>query len=128
MSKTILAAFAALIAVSATAVAADYAELKEGYSSEGFANADERWRRLTSNRYGACSRYGDKTNTRLNVLVDSYLAIGSALDANNEAAAMAATERLSRAININGRFEECWNEVSRRAGVTREFREMIKRM
>lgn len=128
MSKTILAAFAALVAVSAPAIAVDYSELKSAYSAEGFAGADERWRRLTSNRYAECSRYGDKSNTRLNVLVDNYLAIGEALQSNNEAAAMAATERLSRSINNNKRFEACWNSVARRADVSREFRAMIKDM
>ena len=128
MSKTMLAAAAALVAMSAPAFAADYAEIKAGYSTEGFAKADERWRRLTSNRYDECSRYGDKSNTRLNVLIDGYLAIGTAIDSNNEAAAMAATERLSRAINLNERFEKCWDQVSRRADVSREFRDMIEKM
>ena len=128
MSKTMLAGFAALVAMSTPAFAADFAEIKAGYSTEGFAEADERWRRLTSNRYDECSRFGDKSNTRLNILVDRYLAIGTALESNNEAAAMAATERLSRAINTNDRFEKCWDQVSRRADVSREFRDMIKKM
>lgn len=128
MSKTILAAFAAFVAVSAPATAADYSQIRAAYSEEGFAGADERWRRLTSNRYDECSRYGDKSNTRLNVLVDNYLAIGEALQSNNQAAAMAATERLSTTINSSKRFKGCWNTVARRADVSREFRDMIKQM
>lgn len=128
MSKSIMVAIAASIAISAPAMAADYAEIKAGYSADGFAKADERWRRLTANRYNECSVFGDKSNTRLNVLADSYLEIGTALESNNEAAAIAATEKLSRAINANNRFESCWNQVARRADVPLEFRNMIKKI
>jgi|GEM_PF-3077548 len=128
MSKKVLIAVAASMLASSPALAAEYSEIRDGYSTEAFADADDRWRRLTSNRYDGCSRYGDKSKSRLDVLVDSYLAIGQALDANDEAATMAATERLSRAINVNDRFGECWKSIARRGGVTREFRDMIAKM
>ncbi len=128
MSKRLLVAVAATIAAAMPAAAAEYSDIRDSYSADAFADADERWRRVTANRIDECSRYGDERKLRLNVLVDSYLAIGTALNANDETATMAAAKRLSRAINVNGRFEECWDQISRRAGVSREFRSMIKDM
>ncbi len=125
MSKPLLAAVAAAFAVITPAAAVEYADIRNTYSSEAFADADDQWRRITANRHDSCSRYGKERKTRVGLLVDSYLAIGDALDANDEAATMKATKRLSRAINLNGRFEDCWDTISRRAGVTREFQSML---
>ena len=128
MTKIFLAAVAASMAIAAPAIALDYSDIRDGYSADAFSGADERWRRITSNRYGECSRFGDKSSTRLDVLVDRYLAIGEALEANDETAAMAATEKLAKAIKVNGRFEECWNKVSRREKVPADFRAMLDSM
>lgn len=128
MSKYFFITIAAAMTIATSAGAADYSEIRDGYSTDAFSDANERWRRITSNRYDVCSRYGDKSNTRLNVLVDRYLAIGEALDANDEAATMAATKKLARAVNINGRFAECWNTIARREGVSAEFRDMLNEM
>ncbi len=128
MSKSILVAVAAAFAIVTPAAAVEYSDIRNAYSSEAFSDADADWRRLTANRIEACSRYGKERKTRVNLLVDSYLAIGKALDANDEAATMKAAKRLSKASTLNGRFEECWDKIARRNGVSREFLSMLDDM
>ena len=128
MKKLFLSTIAVLAASTVTASALEAGEVRGAYSADAFDGADEKWRRLTANRIKGCGRFGDKSKSRLDVLVDSYLAIGAALNANDDGAAVAATERLSRAININDRFESCWNGISRRNGVSSDFRKMIKKV
>ncbi len=128
MKKVVLTAAAAFAAMSMTASALEMGELREAYSPDAFSNADANWKRITANRINACSRYGEKRKSRVEVLVDRYLAIGKALDANDAGGAVAATERLASAVNLNDRFEECWRQISRRNGVSREFRAMLSDM
>lgn len=127
MKVYLMAAFAAATMMGA-ASAASIDEIEASYSPEAFADDDENWRRITANRIDECGRYGDNRNLRLNVLIDRYNAIGSALDSGDSESAMKAAKSLSRAINANGRFEKCWDTVARREGVSRDFRNMIKDM
>ncbi len=120
--------FIAAAMMFGTAQAADIEELKNAYSESAFEDADANWRRLTANRIDECSRYGKNRKLRVDVLVDAYNSIGAGLDAGNDEAAMKSAKQLSRAINANDRFEECWDSIARRQGVSREFREMIKGM
>ena len=126
MKKLIILTVAAMAASTMSASALEASEVRSAYSPDAFDDADANWRRVTANRINECGRYGDKRKLRLDVLVDSYLAIGKALDANDNSGAVAATERLSRAININDRFGTCWDRIARRSGVSKDFREMIK--
>lgn len=126
MKKLVLSTIAAIAASTMTASALEAGDVRNAYAPDAFSDADATWRRITANRIDECGRYGDKRKSRLDVLVDTYLAIGDALDANDDGAAVAATERLSRAISINGRFEKCWDRISRRNGVSNDFRAMIK--
>jgi hypothetical protein len=111
---------------SAHAVTAD--ELRSAYSADAFAGADADWRRLTANRIDECGRYGKDRKLRVDVLVNAYDAIGSGLESGDDEAAMKAAKRLSRAINANGRFAECWDRIARRQSVSREFRSMVADM
>ncbi len=126
MKNLIILTAAAMAASTMSAVALEADDVRSAYSADAFDGADADWRRITANRVDGCGRYGEKRTARVDVLIDRYLAIGEALDANDNAAAVTATERLSRAINLNGRFEMCWDKISRRNGVSRDFRDMIK--
>lgn len=103
-------------------------DVVETYKADAFDNADDRWRRITANRIDECGNYGDTRNSRLNVLIDRYQAIGEAMAQGNNAGAERAAKALSEAINANSRFEKCWTKVARRAGVSRDFTDAITAM
>lgn len=123
-TKIAMIAFAGALLVGQTAMAS-YNDVKEGYVSGAFADVDDDWMRMTTNRYGDCGEYGSKGYTRVGVLVARYNALGAALDAGDDAAAREAAAKLNTTIEASPRFEGCWDAVSRKAGISRSLKRSL---
>ncbi len=123
--KSALTALAALAATTPAAWA-NVDEVEQSYVENAFSGADSEWRRKTANRYSVCGVAGDSDMRRIDLLVDRYQALGEAFAAGDDAAAANAAQLLYRSIKINSRFEECWDTVSRREGVGRDFKRQLQ--
>lgn len=116
MKKTALLAFAGAMLISGAAYA-DISKVKENYVAGAFDDASDDWRRITSNTIHECGAFGDKKARRIDILISRYDALGDALDSGDEAAIGAAAKKFNEAVTYNGRFETCWDKISRKKGI-----------
>lgn len=115
-----------MFAIGASPAAADYAAVESGYVATAFEDADENWFRITGNRISECGVYGKNKKTRAEVLVGRYKSLGAAMASGDQDAAITAASRLGDAINANGRFETCWDKLSRKEGIRSSFKRALE--
>jgi hypothetical protein len=123
--KTAMIALASALFIAPAALAS-FQEVSDNYKSDAFNAADEDWLRNMENLYSECGEFGNSGYSRIQVLALRYQALGEALDSSNQTAVSEAAQKLSKAIGTNGRFETCWDKVSRMEGLSKKFKRDLK--
>ncbi|MEE2693055.1 MAG: hypothetical protein VX640_16115 [Pseudomonadota bacterium] len=119
MKYAILSAAAAL-ALATSANAATLSDISSKVDTSAFAKADEEWRVNVIKDTGLCGRAGTKERP-IDLLIEQYETLAKAIEANDEAAAMAAGRDFAALVKTQKHIESCWNVLSRKAGVPRSL-------
>ncbi|HXI87173.1 MAG TPA: hypothetical protein VNH64_06915 [Parvularculaceae bacterium] len=122
---TTLAALAIAAASPAFAKSESFAKIAAAVKINAFDKADENWRRIIANRFSVCGVYTNNGDRRIDVLIEEYQTLADAVSQNDEPAAMAAGRRLAATVAASPRFEDCWQEISRRVGVKSRLASMF---
>lgn len=117
-----LITLAAILSLAAPAsYAANYEDFASSFDTSAFDSFDSDTLRMISNRHTECGRYGDSNKTRAEVLISRYQALAKAIKDGDQDLAEDKAASFVRAAEANSRFEKCWNELRRRAGVSSSF-------
>lgn len=109
-----LAAAAPLVFAAANA-AAPFEKIAKVVKVDAFAKADKQWRRLVIARNSDCGGIGNSGVMRIDVIIDAYGPLASAVAANDAAGAATAGGAFADVALQNSRYSSCWDTLSRRA-------------